>query len=442
MSRRDWYHATALAVRDMLVERDGRDASALRAQRREETLLSIAGVSHRALAGEQSLQPRHHRRLPRIPRGERSRPATAVRGGAGRRRLATAAWAGWPPAFWIRWRRWRCPATPMASTTSSGFSARGSRRLPGRTARQLAARDLAVAGCAARGGLRRPGVRANRASRRTATASTDRCGWTGGSWSGSRADLPISGYGGRTVNFVRLFSADRLGRIRHADLQRRRLMPRRSSRRSVSEDHLKVLYPSDAGAGRARAAAAAGIFFRRLRGPRHRARLSCGRGEDVHDFPSRVAIQLNDTHPALAVAELMRLFVDRARPVVGNRLGDHPRDGRLHQSYFDAGGAGALAGRLARTRGATPPADHLRNQSALSGRGRASMAEDDPDRARRVSIIEEGHDRAGPDGASGDHRQPFDQRRFQAALRAGQDPAGAGVLPALARIASTTRPMA
>ena len=41
------------------------------------------------------------------------------------------------------------------------------------------------------------------------------------------------------------------------------------------------------------------------------ARRFFGRGEDVHDFPSRVAIQLNDTHPALAVAELMRLFIDQ-----------------------------------------------------------------------------------------------------------------------------------
>ena len=35
------------------------------------------------------------------------------------------------------------------------------------------------------------------------------------------------------------------------------------------------------------------------------------RGEDdFHDFPSKVAIQLNDTHPALAIAELMRMLVD------------------------------------------------------------------------------------------------------------------------------------
>jgi glycogen phosphorylase len=37
------------------------------------------------------------------------------------------------------------------------------------------------------------------------------------------------------------------------------------------------------------------------------------RGNDWHALPEKVAIQLNDTHPALAVAELMRLLLDHAR---------------------------------------------------------------------------------------------------------------------------------
>ena len=28
------------------------------------------------------------------------------------------------------------------------------------------------------------------------------------------------------------------------------------------------------------------------------------------EFPNKVAIQLNDTHPSLAIAELMRVFLD------------------------------------------------------------------------------------------------------------------------------------
>ena len=30
----------------------------------------------------------------------------------------------------------------------------------------------------------------------------------------------------------------------------------------------------------------------------------------IHNLPDKVAIQLNDTHPAIAVAEMMRLLVD------------------------------------------------------------------------------------------------------------------------------------
>jgi len=37
------------------------------------------------------------------------------------------------------------------------------------------------------------------------------------------------------------------------------------------------------------------------------------RGNDWHALPEKVAIQLNDTHPAMAVAELMRILLDHAR---------------------------------------------------------------------------------------------------------------------------------
>ena len=42
---------------------------------------------------------------------------------------------------------------------------------------------------------------------------------------------------------------------------------------------------------------------------------------DWRALPDKVAIQLNDTHPAMAVAELMRILLDQAQPRLGRGLG-------------------------------------------------------------------------------------------------------------------------
>jgi starch phosphorylase len=126
---------------------------------------------------------------------------------------------------------------------------------------------------------------------------------------GIPADLPISGYGSPAVNFVRLFSAAASDEF-DIHIFNAGDYAKAVEQKVVSETISKILYPSDAAeAGRELrllqeyffvACAAQDITRRFLK-----------RGEDLRDFPSRVAIQLNDTHPALAVAELMRLFIDQ-----------------------------------------------------------------------------------------------------------------------------------
>jgi starch phosphorylase len=121
-------------------------------------------------------------------------------------------------------------------------------------------------------------------------------------------DIPIVGYGGQTVNFLRLFSA----RSSHEfDMQifnqgdYIRAVEQKISTETIS----KVLYPSDS--------IEAGKELRLLQ---EYFLVACAlqdivnthlkQHSDLRNLHSKTAIQLNDTHPALAVAELMRLLVD------------------------------------------------------------------------------------------------------------------------------------
>jgi starch phosphorylase len=121
-------------------------------------------------------------------------------------------------------------------------------------------------------------------------------------------DMPIVGYGGRTVNFLRLYSA----KSSH-DFDMRIFNEgdylRAVEQKIASETVSKVLYPSDSM-----------VAGQELRLVQEYFLVACAirdivsrylkNHETLDKFPSKVAIQLNDTHPALAVAELMRMLVD------------------------------------------------------------------------------------------------------------------------------------
>ena len=121
-------------------------------------------------------------------------------------------------------------------------------------------------------------------------------------------DMPIVGYGGRTVNFLRLYSA----RASHEfDMQifNDGDYFKAVEQKMTSETISKVLYPSDS--------VASGQELRLLQeyflvacAIRDVVRRYRRRHDKFDQLSSKAAIQLNDTHPALAVAELMRTLVD------------------------------------------------------------------------------------------------------------------------------------
>jgi starch phosphorylase len=121
-------------------------------------------------------------------------------------------------------------------------------------------------------------------------------------------DTPIVGYGVRNVNLLRLWKAEACESF---DFKAFNVGDYYGAvdQKVASENLTKVLYPNDEP-----------VAGKILRLEQQHFFVSCSlqdlirmhlqRQKDLHRFHLRWAIQLNDTHPALAIAEMMRLLVD------------------------------------------------------------------------------------------------------------------------------------
>lgn len=125
---------------------------------------------------------------------------------------------------------------------------------------------------------------------------------------GVPSDMPVVGYGGRTVNYLRLYSARAFEEFDIEKFNRGEYV-KAVEKRIASESVSKVLYPSDAFESGRELRLVQEYFFVAC-ALRDIVRRYLKRHADFNDFPKQVAIQLNDTHPALAVAELMRILND------------------------------------------------------------------------------------------------------------------------------------
>ncbi len=123
-------------------------------------------------------------------------------------------------------------------------------------------------------------------------------------------DRPIVGYGGRTVNTLRLWGAAAPDAFDFAEFSGGDFFGA-VHRKVVAENVTRVLYPDDSTSAGERlrfvqehflVCSSLADIIRRFR----------NRGNEWRTLPDKVAIQLNDTHPAQAVAELMRILLDEA----------------------------------------------------------------------------------------------------------------------------------
>jgi len=121
-------------------------------------------------------------------------------------------------------------------------------------------------------------------------------------------DMPIVGYGGSTVNYLRLFSA------RSSDEFDMQIFNAGDYLKAVeqkvsSETISKVLYPADT-IESGRELRLVQEYFLVACSIKDIIRRYLKNHDSFDSFSNKAAIQLNDTHPALTIAELMRTLID------------------------------------------------------------------------------------------------------------------------------------
>jgi len=125
---------------------------------------------------------------------------------------------------------------------------------------------------------------------------------------GTAYDTPIAGYRVNTCNTLRLWRAEA---VQSFDFQEFNVGDYYGAvnEKVVSETVTKVLYPNDEPEVGKKLRLAQQYFFVSC-SLQDMLRLHGLMGAKPETFHEKVAIQLNDTHPSIAVAELMRLLVD------------------------------------------------------------------------------------------------------------------------------------
>src|SRR5271157_4090904 len=121
-------------------------------------------------------------------------------------------------------------------------------------------------------------------------------------------DIPIAGYLTNMTNFLRLWSSEAIDSFDFQAFNKGDYYD--AVREKVTSETIsKVLYPNDEPEAGKVLRLQQQYFFTAC-SLQDMIRIHKLRGGTVHTFHETYAIQLNDTHPSIAVAELMRLLVD------------------------------------------------------------------------------------------------------------------------------------
>ncbi len=124
-------------------------------------------------------------------------------------------------------------------------------------------------------------------------------------------DIPVPGYRTTTVNNLRLWSSRAVTDFSFAEFNSGHYL-KAVENQNLSENISKVLYPNDNLAIGKSLRLQQEYFFvsATLQDIIRKFRIS---NKSISTFAEKTAIQLNDTHPVIAVAELMRILLDEEK---------------------------------------------------------------------------------------------------------------------------------
>ncbi len=123
-------------------------------------------------------------------------------------------------------------------------------------------------------------------------------------------DMPIVGYGNNTVNTLRIWDAKAIVDF-SLDSFDRGDYHKAVEQENLAKNIVEVLYPNDNHYAGKELRLKQQYFFVSASIQEIIAKYKRETKEDIRKLPEKVIIQMNDTHPTVAVAELMRILIDQ-----------------------------------------------------------------------------------------------------------------------------------
>ena len=122
-------------------------------------------------------------------------------------------------------------------------------------------------------------------------------------------DLPVIGYGNNIVNTLRIWDAEAIQEFNLNSFDRGDYK-KAVEQENLAKNIVEVLYPNDNHYSGKELRLKQQYFFISA-SIQTAIKKFKENNTDIHDLPSKVVFQLNDTHPTVAVAELMRILMDQ-----------------------------------------------------------------------------------------------------------------------------------